>query len=492
MKKIAVIGSGFAGLSSAIELAALGHDVTVYEKNSQAGGRARKLEIDGFTFDMGPSWYWMPDVFEKFFARHGKKPEDYYSLKKLDPGFSIVYDKDEVLVVPASFNELIEKFETIESGSGEMLKKFMKKAAIKYEIGMTDLVYKPSHSLFEFINLQVLKGLFHLNIFTNFRSYVRKYFKDSRLIRLMEFPVLFLGATPQNTPALYSLMNYTGLYQGTYYPIGGFNEVIQGLVALANEKGVKIKTNSDVQEVMVKNSKANGLRVNDTIHLFDAVVAGADYHHVEQNMLPENLRNYSKKYWENREMAPSSLLFYIGVDKKLENVNHHTLFFDEDFDEHAKEIYDNPSWPKSPLFYMSCASITDDTIAPKGMENLMILIPLAPGLDDSEKMREHYFQIVLKRIKDLTGNDIENNIIIKKSYCVSDFEKDYNAFKGNAYGLANTLRQTAILKPRIKNKKVNNLYYTGQLTVPGPGVPPSIISGQIVAIEMDKHLKKAS
>mgnify|MGYP000663348956 CR=1 FL=1 len=257
----------------------------------------------------------------------------------------------------------------------------------------------------------------HLNIFTNFRSYVRKYFKDSRLIRLMEFPVLFLGATPQNTPALYSLMNYTGLYQGTYYPIGGFNEVIQGLVALANEKGVKIKTNSVVKEVIVKNSKAKGLKVNDTIHLFDAVVAGADYHHVEQKMLPENLRNYSKKYWENREMAPSSLLFYIGVDKKLENVNHHTLFFDEDFDEHAKEIYDNPSWPKSPLFYMSCASITDDTIAPKGMENLMILIPLAPGLDDSEKMREHYFQIVLKRIKDLTGNDIENNIIIKKSYC---------------------------------------------------------------------------
>ena len=492
MKKIAVIGSGFAGLTSAIELASLGYEVTIYEKNNQAGGRARKLEIDGFTFDMGPSWYWMPDVFEKFFARHGKNPEDYYQLKKLDPGFSIVFDKKDNLVVPASFNELVKKFESIESGSGNKLEKFMSKAAIKYKIGMTDLVYKPSHSIFEFINFQVLKGLFHLNIFTNFRKYVRKYFKDKRLIQLMEFPVLFLGATPKNTPALYSLMNYTGLYQGTYYPIGGFNEVIQGLVSLALEKGVKIETNAEVQHISVKNATVSGLKVNNTIHLFDGVIAGADYHHVEQSLLPEGFRNYTKKYWNKREMAPSSLLFYLGVNKKLDNINHHTLFFDEDFDEHAKEIYDNPSWPKSPLFYMSCSSMTDPSVAPKGMENIVILIPLAPGLEDSDEMREHYFNMILKRFKNLTGNDIAENIIVKKSYCVSDFVKDYNAYKGNAYGLANTLRQTAILKPRMRNKKINNLYYTGQLTVPGPGVPPSIISGQIVAMEMDKFLKNAS
>ena len=486
MKKIAVIGSGFAGLTSAIELASLGYKVTVLEKNSTPGGRARKFESNGFTFDMGPSWYWMPDVFDKFFARHGKKVEDYYNLLKLDPGFSVVYGKDNTIDVPASFEELVALFENIEKGSGSRLKKFLKRAAVKYKIGMDSLVYKPSHSIFEFINLKVLIGVLYLDVFSNFRSYVKKYFSDSRLTRLMEFPVLFLGATPQNTPALYSLMNYSAFSQGTYYPMGGFHEIIIGLSKLAKEKGVIINCDSNVEKINVVNGKVENIVVNGEKLLFDGVIASADYHHVEQKLLEKPFRNYTTEYWEKREMSPSSLLFYVGLDKRLNNLQHHNLFFDADFDQHAKEIYDNPKWPKNPLFYLSCPSITDPSLAPKGNENLMFLIPLAPGLEDTNEMREKYFDIVLKRLKDLTGNDIEKNIIFKKSYCVNDFEKDYNSFKGNAYGLANTLRQTAVLKPRMKNKKIKNLYYTGQLTVPGPGVPPSIISGQIAAIEIDK------
>ena len=490
MKKIAVIGSGFAGLTSAIELASLGYKVTVLEKNSTPGGRARKFESNGFTFDMGPSWYWMPDVFDKFFARHGKKVEDYYNLLKLDPGFSVVYGKDNTIDVPASFEELVALFENIEKGSGSRLKRFLKRAAVKYKIGMHSLVYKPSHSIFEFINLKVLIGVLYLDVFSNFRSYVKKYFSDSRLTRLMEFPVLFLGATPQNTPALYSLMNYSAFSQGTYYPMGGFHEIIIGLSKLAKEKGVIINCDSNVEKINVVNGKVENIVVNGEKLSFDGVIASADYHHVEQKLLEKPFRNYTTEYWEKREMSPSSLLFYVGLDKRLNNLQHHNLFFDADFDQHAKEIYDNPKWPKNPLFYLSCPSITDPSLAPKGNENLMFLIPLAPGLEDTNEMREKYFDIVLKRLKDLTGNDIEKNIIFKKSYCVNDFEKDYNSFKGNAYGLANTLRQTAVLKPRMRNKKIKNLYYTGQLTVPGPGVPPSIISGQIAAIEIDKYLNK--
>ena len=490
MKKIAVIGSGFAGLTSAIELASLGHHVTVFEKNSMVGGRARKFQSNGFTFDMGPSWYWMPHVYDKFFARHGKKVEDYYKLLKLDPGFSVVYGKDNTINVPASFEELVALFENIEKGSGIKLKKFLKKAEVKYNIGMDSLVYKPSHSIFEFINLKVLIGALHLNVFSNFRSYVKKYFSDSRLTRLMEFPVLFLGATPQNTPALYSLMNYSAFFQGTFYPMGGFHEIILGLSKLAKEKGVVINCNSNVDKINVVNRKANEIIVNGEKLLFDGVIAAADYNHVEQKLLDKQFRNYSPEYWENREMSPSSLLFYVGIDKRLKNLQHHNLFFDTDFDQHANEIYDNPQWPKNPLFYLSCPSITDSSLAPEGNENLMFLIPLAPGLEDTNEMREKYFDIVLKRLKDLTGNDIQKNIIFKKSYCVNDFENDYNSFKGNAYGLANTLKQTAVLKPRMRNKKVKNLYYAGQLTVPGPGVPPSIISGQIAAIEIDKYLNK--
>jgi len=490
LKKIAVIGSGFAGLTSAIELASLGYKVTVLEKNSTPGGRARKFESNGFTFDMGPSWYWMPDVFDKFFARHGKKVEDYYNLLKLDPGFSVVYGKDNTIDVPASFEELVALFENIEKGSGSRLKKFLKRAAVKYKIGMDSLVYKPSHSIFEFINLKVLIGVLYLDVFSNFRSYVKKYFSDSRLTRLMEFPVLFLGATPQNTPALYSLMNYSAFSQGTYYPMGGFHEIIIGLSKLAKEKGVIINCDSNVEKINVVNGKVENIVVNGEKLLFDGVIASADYHHVEQKLLEKPFRNYTTEYWAKREMSPSSLLFYVGLDKRLNNLQHHNLFFDADFDQHAKEIYDNPKWPKNPLFYLSCPSITDSSLAPKGNENLMFLIPLAPGLEDTNEMREKYFDIVLKRLKDLTGNDIEKNIIFKKSYCVNDFEKDYNSFKGNAYGLANTLRQTAVLKPRMRNKKIKNIYYTGQLTVPGPGVPPSIISGQIAAIEIDKYLNK--
>ena len=490
MKKIAVIGSGFAGLTSAIELASLDYKVTVLEKNSTPGGRARKFESNGFTFDMGPSWYWMPDVFDKFFARHGKKVEDYYNLLKLDPGFSVVYGKNNTIDVPASFEELVALFENIEKGSGSRLKKFLKRAAVKYKIGMDSLVYKPSHSIFEFINFKVLIGVLYLDVFSNFRSYVKKYFSDSRLTRLMEFPVLFLGATPQNTPALYSLMNYSAFSQGTYYPMGGFHEIIIGLSKLAKEKGVIINCDSNVEKINVVNGKVENIVVNGEKLLFDGVIASADYHHVEQKLLEKPFRNYTTEYWEKREMSPSSLLFYVGLDKRLNNLQHHNLFFDADFDQHAKEIYDNPKWPKNPLFYLSCPSITDPSLAPKGNENLMFLIPLAPGLEDTNEMREKYFDIVLKRLKDLTGNDIEKNIIFKKSYCVNDFEKDYNSFKGNAYGLANTLRQTAVLKPRMRNKKIKNLYYTGQLTVPGPGVPPSIISGQIAAIEIDKYLNK--
>ncbi|MDG1690478.1 MAG: phytoene desaturase family protein, partial [Flavobacteriales bacterium] len=436
------------------------------------------------------SWYWMPDVFDKFFARHGKKVEDYYNLLKLDPGFSVVYGKDNTIEVPASFEELVALFENIEKGSGFRLKKFLKKAAVKYKIGMDSLVYKPSHSIFEFINLKVLIGVLYLDVFSNFRSYVKKYFSDSRLTRLMEFPVLFLGATQQNTPALYSLMNYSAFSQGTYYPMGGFHEIIIGLSKLAKEKGVIINCDSNVEKLNVVNGKVENVVVNGEKLLFDGVIASADYHHVEQKLLEKPFRNYTTEYWDNREMSPSSLLFYVGVDKRLNNLNHHNLFFDADFDQHAKEIYDNPKWPKNPLFYLSCPSITDPSLAPKGNENLMFLIPLAPGLEDTNEMREKYFDIVLKRLKDLTGNDIKKNIIFKKSYCVNDFEKDYNSFKGNAYGLANTLRQTAVLKPRMRNKKIKNLYYTGQLTVPGPGVPPSIISGQIAAIEIDKYLNK--
>jgi phytoene desaturase len=486
-KKIVVIGSGFAGLSAACHLAKAGYNVTLLEKNEMAGGRARKFEVDGFVFDMGPSWYWMPDVFESFFAAFGKKVSDYYQLKRLDPSYSVWFGANQRMQVPAKMNELEAMFEANEPGSVPNLRKFLKEAQYKYEVGMNDFVQKPSHNIMEFADMRVMKSLFRIQMFTSMSSHVRRLFKNDQLIQLLEFPVLFLGATPQNTPALYSLMNYADMSLGTWYPMGGMHKIVEGMVSLATELGVKIELNSEVKEIIVKDSKATSVKTIDG-NIFDAdvVIGGADYHHIDTQLLKQNERNYSDQYWDKRAMAPSSLLYYIGLNKRLKNLNHHNLFFDEDFNQHAQDIYTNPDWPKKPLFYASVPSVTDPSVAPSGCENLFLLIPVAPGLADSEAVREHYYDLVMNRLEQLSGQSVRDAVIYKRSYAHSDFVKDYHAFKGNAYGLANTLLQTAFLKPKIKSKKVKNLYYTGQLTVPGPGVPPSLISGEVVAKEIIK------
>lgn len=491
MYKIIVIGSGFSGLSAASYLAASGHEVHIYEKNDQEGGRARQFISDsGYTFDMGPSWYWMPGVFEKFFSDFGHKVSDFYELKLLDPSFEIVYGKYETMHIPENFEELCTLFESIEAKSSAKLRKFMDEAEYKYKTGIENLVYKPGLSLTEFADMDLLKGIFRLQVFSSFSKHVRNHFKNPKLIALMEFPVLFLGAMPQDTPALYSLMNYAGLKLGTWYPMGGFKKVIDGMVAVAKSKDVIFHLNANVEKINIENKQAKSITVNGETIYCDAIIASADYHHVESKLLEAEYRNYSDAFWDKKTFAPSCLIYYIGLNKKVKSLHHHTLFFDEDLFLHSKEIYKTPQWPTKPLFYVCCPSQTDDSVAPPGHENLFLLMPIAPGLIDNEETREKYFEVMIERLEKQNGEDIKSFIDYKKSYCINDFITDYNSYKGNAYGLANTLSQTAILKPKIKNKKLNNLYYTGQLTVPGPGVPPSIISGKVAADEVLKYLNR--
>lgn len=487
-KHIIVIGSGFAGLSAACILAKEGYKVTILEKNDQPGGRARVWEQDGFRFDMGPSWYWMPDVFENFFALFGKKTADYYQLKRLDPGYRVYYSKTDILDVPADMTELEALFEQIEPGSSTALKEFLYQAGYKYKVGMGEYVFRPSHSITEFIDFNLIKKSFSIQLLTSMSSHVRKYFKNPKLVKLLEFPVLFLGATPQNTPAMYSMMNYADLALGTWYPMGGMNEIVKAMVSLATEMGVEIKLNTEVTKINVKDKRVDNIQTNNGVSTADMVIAGADYEHVDQHLLDVPHRNYTAKYWDSRTMSPSSLLFYIGTNKKVDEIQHHNLFFDEDFELHAKEIYTEPQWPTSPLFYVCCSSKTDNTVAPEGGENLFFLMPIAPGLNDDETIREKYFDLMMNRFAHITGQDIRNSIVVKRSYALNDFKADYHSFKGNAYGLANTLAQTAFFKPAMRAKHINNLLYTGQLTVPGPGVPPAIISGQVVAAEAMKKL----
>ena len=490
MSKIVVIGAGFSGLSAAAYLAFAGHEVHVYEKNETAGGRARQLITDnGYVFDMGPSWYWMPDVYERFFNDLGYSVADFYELTLLNPSFDVIF-KDEKISIPANFSSLCELFESIEKGSALQLQKFMQEAKYKYDTGMEKLVYMPGLSLAEFADLQLIKGAMRLQVFSSFSKHIRKFFTHPKLIALMEFPVLFLGAMPQDTPALYSLMNYAGLQLGTWYPQGGFGKVIDAMVKVCTLHGVTLHCNAPVDKIVTRGKTAAGIMVKGRYINCDAVVASADYAYVENELLSMATRNYQPAYWDKKTFAPSCLIYYIGLNKKIRSVQHHTLFFDEELDQHSREIYKEKQWPAKPLFYVCCPSQTDTTVAPGGHENLFLLMPIAPGLEDTEAMREKYFGVMISRMEKALGEELLPFIDFKKSYCINDFVEDYHSYKGNAYGLANTLMQTAVLKPKMINKKINNLFYAGQLTVPGPGVPPALISGRIAAQQVIKHLNK--
>jgi len=489
VKKVVVIGAGFAGMSVATSLAHQGYEVVIIEKHEVAGGRARYFKANGFHYDMGPSWYWMPDVFESYFARFGKKPSDYYDLIRLNPSYSVIFGLDDIWHIPADLSEFGKMLDSYEKGASQKLDAFLAQSAYKYKVGINNLVYKPSRSLSEFLDVQLLYDMTRMDIFNSFSSHIRKYFTHEKILKLMEFPVLFLGATPQNTPALYSLMNYADIALGTWYPMGGMHKIAEAMYLLAQEKGVQFLFNTEVKNLEVVKGKITHLHTTKGSLNADVVVSGADYHHTETALLPQAYQSYSAKYWDSRVMAPSCLIFYLGINKRLKNLLHHNLFFDEDFARHAEEIYTTPRWPSKPLFYVSAPSVTDNSVAPEGCENLFILIPVAHSLADEETTREMYYHKVMDRLEKITGQTVRDSVIFKRSYAHTDFMTDYHAFKGNAYGLANTLLQTAIFKPSLKSKKVSNLYYTGQLTVPGPGVPPSLISGIVVAQEIAKEIK---
>jgi len=483
-----VIGAGFAGLSAAVSLAAKGHRVTVLEKNRTAGGRARTFSQEGFLFDMGPSWYWMPDVMEGFFRRFGRSVNDYFDLVRLDPSYQVILSEKEAVPIPADFEALRKLFESRERGAGERLDRFIREAGAKYAAAMDELIYRPFLNVRELGKIDWWRALRRFDLFRSVSSHARRFFRDPVLLQLVEFPSLFLGAKPSRTPALYTLMNYADMKLGTWYPLGGMYRLVRAMEDLAKELGVRFQFEEPVQRIEVASGTAHHVLTNKSRWAADFVVAASDYHHAESRLLDESSRSYSTRYWDRRVMAPSCLLYYLGVNKKLRRLEHHNLFFDEALDAHADSIYRTRTWPERPLFYVCAPSVTDDTVAPPGHENLFVLIPVAAGLRDTPEVRDRYFRIVMRRLSAFCGEDVGPHIVFSSTYAGTDFERDYNAYRGNAYGLANTLRQTAVLRPSMRSRKVNNLYFAGQLTVPGPGVPPAIISGQVVADCIENHL----
>jgi phytoene desaturase len=487
-QKAIVIGAGIAGFSAACYLAKFGFEVTILEKNETIGGRARQFKSDGFTFDMGPSWYWMPEVFDNFFADFSKHTSDFYNLKRLDPSYRVYFNND-YKDIPANIDDFLSMVESMEVGAAEKMKLFLDEAAYKYKVGMDKMVWKPGLSISELLDKELISGVLKLDVFKSMTSHIQSLFSNPDLIQLLEFPVLFLGDMPKRTPALYSLMNYADIKLGTWYPEKGMFQIIEGMQSLANSLDVNIITSAEVSTFEILEKQIKTVYTNKGNFKADVVVASADYHHIEQTLLPKAYRMYDENYWSNRKMAPGSLIFYLGISKKIPVLLHHNLFFDQDFEMHAEEIYETPKWPSKPLFYVSVTSKTDKFSAPEGCENVFILIPVAPDLKSNEALRETYFNMVMDRLEARINEPLRPYVIFKRSYAHEEFISDYHSYKGNAYGLANTLMQTSVLKPKIKNKKLDNLFYAGQLTIPGPGVPPSIISGKVVATLIKKEFK---
>ncbi len=487
MKKIGIIGAGLSSLYASCYLAKAGYRVEVYEKNSMSGGRSQFFETDGFLFDMGPSWYWMPELVDALFADLNETRSDYFELKRLDPAYQVLWKDKTATKIPASKSDLYALFDEFEPNGGEKLKRFLADAKIKYDIATESFLENPGLKVGEILKMSVLKNALKLDVFKSVEKDVARRFTSEKARSILNFPVLFLGEMPSNIPSLYTLMNYADLELGTWYPEGGMHALAKALETIALKEGVVFHYGSPVDEIVVEASRATGLKVNGQIHTFDAIVGGGDYHHIEQTLIPAAFRRYSSAYWDKRKLAPSSLIFYLGISKKIPGLEHHNLFFDEDLTAHGKEIYDQPKWPSKPLFYSSAPSKTDENVAPTGQENMFILMPLAPDLEDSEEIRERYFKIIMDRMEERCGTSIADCVVYKRSFCIADFKSEYNSFKGNAYGLANTLMQTANLKPKMQSK-LKNVFFCGQLTVPGPGIPPALISGKIAAKQLMKLL----
>jgi len=479
-KKIIIIGSGFCGLASGALLAKQGYSVTILEKNEQVGGRASVFKEKGFTFDMGPSWYLMPDVFEKFFSLFNAKPSDFYSLKRLDPSYRIFFGQNDIVDIASTIESNIALFKTLEEDGDKRLQKYLTASQKQYESSMEGFVYRSYDDIFDPSFLKALPSAMFMNFFESIGKYATHFFNSEKARKILQYNIVFLGGSTKNTPALYAIMAHIDFNLGVWYPQGGFGEIVKALQQLCERYGVDIRCNQNVKKILVTDGIAKGVRTETGDLYSDIVLSNADYHFTETQLLDKEYQTYPESYWEKKTIAPSGFIAYLGLNKKIPQLSHHNLFLDNDWEQHFDEIFNNPKWPENPSYYISCPSKTDSTVAPEGCENVFILVPVAAGLQDNPKIREDYFEKTLTHLEKLLDTNLRESIVFKKLFAHNDFSTRYNAYKGTALGLSHTLFQSAWFRPRHTSKKVKNLFYAGGYTHPGIGVPMQFITAQII------------
>jgi len=487
-KKIYIIGGGVSGLAAACFLKNKGFNVCIIEKNNTLGGRLFEYEENGFRFNNGPSWYWMKDVFDEVYEEIGISKKDVYKLNKLDPQYKMVFD-DEEFVIPGEYKKTQEMFSDLSKSN--KLESFINKSHKKYDIARKIFLRYNNLSFTEYLNLETIKNIIHFDFNISYREYCKKFSDNKHLQKILEWPSLFIGSSPKKISAMYSMLTYSMIHDGTFLPEDGLVDIVKVLTKRANELDVEIKLNESVKDYIIKNKKIIGIKTNNSVYKnVESIIAGCDYQ-FNESILPRKFRTYPKSYWEKIELCPSCLLFHIGINKKLETDDFHVLFFDNNLDSHMNEIYNLKTVPENPLFYLNITSKKLKT-APDGHENLFILIPTGPHMIITNETVTKYYDYVINKIEKYYDTKIKENIVCKKIFKDSDFKSRFNAYGGNAYGLSCHPLQSAFLKPRIKSRYLNNLYYCGQLTNPGPGVPPSLLSGIVTSKYFIKNRNKSN
>jgi phytoene desaturase len=485
-KKAVIIGSGFGGLSAAALLAKEGFEVRVLEKNEGPGGRSSVYSEQGYTFDMGPSWYLMPDVYERFFAGFGKKPSDLFELKKLDPSYRIHFGNRKVADISPDLAKNLALFDSLEPGGGERLKDYLESAREKYDLSVNELLYRDYRSILDFLSGRLILEGRKLHVFESLDSFVSKHFESDEAKKIVEYSIGFLGGSPKNTPSFYHIMSHIDLTLGVFYPVGGMRKLVRAMQELAESYGAVFRFNEPVTRIVVEGKEATGVVTSQGVYDADLVLVNADYAFAELSLVDDQHRTYDQAYWESRVMAPSAIVMYVGINKQVEALSHHTLFLDKNWDQNFEEIFDPAlaRWPEHPSYYVNVPSRTDPTAAPPGCDTLFILVALAPGLEDSPEIRENFYQKIMDHLEATTGENIRDAVEVKRIFALNDFRDRYNAYKGTALGLSHTLFQTALWRPAHQSKHVRNLYYSGHYTHPGIGVPMTLISSTIVAREI--------
>ncbi len=478
-KRATIIGAGIGGLATAALLSKEGFETIVIEKRDDCGGRASRWECGGFRFDMGPSWYLMPDIVERFFGLFGRSSSDFYKLIRLDPSYKIFFGAGDCLEISSDLKKNLELFESLEPGSSEAFLEYLQQAKAKYEIAVTHFLYKEIRGIGDFLNKNIMDAGKDLHIFDNLSRYTRRFFSSDKLRKVLEYSMVFLGGAPSNTPALYSMLAHVDFNLGVWYPEGGMWSLVQALESLARECGATIIRKCEATKIEVRNGCVFSVTAGDDAFPADVIVANADYPFVETRLLERQWQSYPERYWQKRILAPSAVIMYLGINKKLPNLEHHSLSFEHDWAEHFDSIFKKKAWPEKPSLYFCCPTKTDASVAPPNCENLVTLVPVAPGLEDNDEARENICRMTFQSLERLTGVDVEKSAIVKRVFSHRDYKSEYNAREGTALGLSHTLMQSAMFRPKIASKKVKGLYYVGQYTHPGIGVPMALISATV-------------